>query len=193
MTATSADPSSRPSIALIGMRGAGKSVVARELSILLGVPCLDTDDLVVETAGATIADVFAREGEAGFRRRECEAVKMAVEAGRAVISVGGGAVEDHRNVELLRSVARVIWLTAPAEVLWHRINADPRTESTRPPLSPLPGLADLSRLLNERNRLYANAADEVLDTQDRSPSEIALSIVEGLGQEEARGGPRSDG
>ncbi|MDO8629388.1 MAG: type I 3-dehydroquinate dehydratase, partial [Phycisphaerales bacterium] len=104
-------------VALVGFRGSGKTTVGRTLAEFLGGDCIDTDDLIVKAAGRTIADIFADEGEAGFRQREAEVIRWVVATPPAVLSVGGGAVLDERNVQALRSVAAIVWLTAPASVL----------------------------------------------------------------------------
>ena len=86
-------------IVLIGYRGSGKTSVGRLLADRLGWAFVDTDDLIESQAGTSIADIFATEGEAGFRAREREAIAKATQDARRVIAVGGGAVTDRRNVE----------------------------------------------------------------------------------------------
>jgi len=164
-------------IALIGLRGCGKTTVGRELARLLGGECVDTDEVIAERAGRSIAEIFASEGEPGFRKRESEAIREVVRTPPAVISVGGGAVLDPRNVDALRSVACVVWLTAPTEVLWERISQDEATAACRPPLTDQPGIDEVRRLLAERTPFYQRAADLQIETVDRSAPEIAEEIV----------------
>jgi shikimate kinase len=168
------------SIALIGPRGAGKTTVGRELAGLAALSHMDTDELVVQGAGRSIADIFAEEGEAGFRQRESDAIREALAAGPTVISVGGGAVLDSCNVEALRASATVVWLTAPAEVLWRRTASDPATSASRPPLTPLSGRDEVEQLLVARAPLYQAAADFTIDTSDRRPLDIAQEIWDRL-------------
>lgn len=165
------------SVALIGARGCGKTTVGRVLAGLLGGECMDTDELVVQRAGRSIADIFASEGEAGFRKRESQVVREVVEKPPAVISVGGGAVLNPKNVDALRVVAVLVWLTAPAEVLYPRISMDPATAKSRPPLTGQPGVEEVRRILAERSPFYQRACDFQIDTVDREPREIAEEIV----------------
>lgn len=165
------------SIALIGARGCGKTTVGRILARLLGGECVDTDELVAQRAGRSIAEVFANEGEGGFRRRESEAIREVVAKPPAVISVGGGVVLHQENIDALRTIAVFVWLSAPAEVLWQRISTDPATASSRPSLTDQSGVEEVRRLLDERSPLYQRASDFKIDTADRGPREIAAEIV----------------
>lgn len=167
----------RRCIALIGLRGSGKTTVGRQLADLLDGKCVDTDDLVVEQAGQSIAAIFAQEGEAGFRRREREAIKGLLATPPAVISVGGGAVLDERNVEALRRVATLVWLTAPPDVLWQRILSDRAGSESRPPLTDRIGRDEIEHLLAQRSPLYEQAADVAVDTTRRTPREVAEAII----------------
>ena len=168
-------------IALIGFRGSGKTAVGQALAALLGGTHVDTDDLVVERALTTIAHIFKTEGEAGFRRRESDAISQIVARTPAVVSVGGGAVLDEDNVRKLRSVAKVVWLTAPGVVLWQRIKADPATGTTRPALSERSGMEEVEQLLAERSPLYERAANLTIDASREKPVEVARKIADALG------------
>ena len=169
--------SQRKCIALIGHRGCGKTTVGRILARLLGGECVDTDEWIAERAGRSIAEVFATEGEAGFRKRELQAVREIVKTPPVVISVGGGAVLHQQNVDALRAVTILVWLTAPVEVLYQRISTDAATASSRPPLTDQPGVEEIRRLLDERSPLYQRASDFQIETVDREPREIAEEIV----------------
>jgi shikimate kinase/GNAT superfamily N-acetyltransferase len=166
----------KPTIALIGLRGCGKSMVGRQLAELRGGECVDTDEVVVRLAGKSVAAIFADEGEAGFRRRERKVIAQVVAAPPTVVSVGGGAVLDERNVEALRRVATLVWLTAPVEVLWQRVSADRNTATSRPSLTDRPGLKELEHLLAVRSAAYQRAADLVMDTAGRTPSQVAEEV-----------------
>ncbi len=175
------DSTTKPSIVLIGLRGCGKSSVGRRLSELVGGKYVDTDTLIAEQAGKSIAAMFEEEGEAGFRRREREMIARVASDQPAVMSVGGGAVLDARNTELLRVAGSLIWLTAPAEVLWERIQADPSTTGTRPALTRMSGLDEVEHLLGERKPFYESAADLAVETANRDPDNIAKEIIQRLG------------
>lgn len=166
----------RRRIVFIGMRGVGKTTVGRELARRLGADFLDTDEEVERRAGRSITAIFADEGEAGFRRREAEVVREIAMNPPGVLSLGGGAVLDGANVSALRTFARFVWLRAPAEVLWKRISRDSRTASGRPALSALAGLEELRQLLESRESIYRALSDRIIDTDDRTPTEIAAEL-----------------
>ncbi len=171
---------SNPSIALIGLRGSGKTTVGRELAKIRGCDFVDTDYWIVRAALKTIAEIFAEEGEASFRAWEVEAIAQAVALGPAVISVGGGAVLDPQNVMALRGAATIVWLTAPTEVLWDRIQSDPASQSARPSLTNMSGLDEIRAMLAQRKAAYESAADVVIDTSNTLPQEIAEQIARRL-------------
>lgn len=168
-------------VALVGFRGSGKTTVGRALAAFLGGVCIDTDDLIVKAAGQTIADIFAGEGEAGFRKREAEVIRRVVATPPVVLSVGGGAVLDERNVEALRSVATIVWLTAPASVLRKRIEADPATAALRPHLTAGNNVEEVEHLLAKRELHYRKAAELIVDTTNAAPERIAREIAVRLG------------
>ena len=164
-------------IFLIGYRGSGKTTVGRLLAEHLAWRFVDTDRLIELDAGITIAEIFASEGEAGFRRREAEAIVRAARDRQQVVSVGGGAVVTQRNVERIHRSGTVIWLTAPAEALWERINRDARSKQRRPDLTEHGGLEEVRRLLAVREPAYRSAADRTVPTEDRSPQEVVAAIA----------------
>lgn len=168
-------------VALIGFRGSGKTTVGRAFAELLGGDCIDTDNLVVKAASRTIADIFAAEGESGFRNREADVIRQIVAAPPSVLTVGGGAVLDEGNVEALRSVATIVWLTAPATVLKRRIEADPATPASRPSLTSVGNVEEIERLLANREPYYRRAADLIVDTTNATPEQIAHEIAVRLG------------
>jgi shikimate kinase len=97
---------------LTGFMGTGKTAAGRVLSASLGFRFVDTDDLVRERAGMDIAVIFEREGEAGFRRREREAIASLAGREGLVIATGGGAVVDPENAAALRRLGPIVWLRA---------------------------------------------------------------------------------
>ncbi len=184
MNAVDAEPVC-PCISLIGPRGCGKTKVGKLLADWLGGRCVDTDDLITRHSGRTIAAIFAYEGEAGFRRWERKAIEQVTTAPPAVVSVGGGAVVDERNIEALRQVSKVVWLTAPVETLWQRISSDEASGDTRPPLTDVGGREELERILAERSPLYERAADLMVDTATLTPDQVVEQIAAGLGLQAA--------
>ena len=115
--------------------GAGKSAVARVLASRLGGAAADLDALVEARAEASVAELFSREGEAGFRRRESQALADAIESGAAVVATGGGVVLDPANRVLLEARCQVVWLEVTPEEAARRLESD---SGSRPLLAPGP-------------------------------------------------------
>jgi len=172
---------SKPVIALIGYRASGKTTVGRLAAGLLGGAFVDTDQVVMQQAGRSIAEIFEAEGEAGFRRRERVAIERVTRDPPKVIAVGGGAIEDQANVKTLKRVATIIRLIAPPEVLWRRIQIDAASSSLRPPLTAGVGLEQVREVLQRREPFYQAAADITIDTSSRSPIAVAREIVKWSG------------
>ena len=170
-------------VALVGMRGSGKTSVGRALAKRFAVDFVDTDECVCQATGKEIAAIFAEEGEAGFRRCERLAIERVAATASGIISVGGGAVMDQHNAERLRGMARIVWLTGSADVLYERVSRDPNTGDSRPPLSDLDGLAEIESLLAERAATYERVSDMRVDTTDRTPEQVAEIIAAKLGTE----------
>jgi shikimate kinase len=154
------------------MMGVGKSTVGRLVAERRGVPFVDLDDEVAETAGRSIPEVFTAEGEVGFRRRESAAL-TAVAGAAAVVACGGGAVVVAGNVERLRASGMVVWLVAPAEVLEERVGGG----AGRPLLAGDEVGRGLRRLGEARAAAYAAAAHHRVGTAGRAPEEVATEVV----------------
>jgi len=154
---------------LTGMMGAGKSTVAPLVAAHLGRDSLDTDDLVEERTGATVADLFAR-GEEAFRKEEAAAVR-AVAGSWAVVACGGGVVLDEDLVAEMRRRGVIVWLRAPVEVM------SARAMTGRPLLAGDPGA--LGRITAEREDLYRDAADLIVDVVG-DPEDVASRVVEAV-------------
>lgn len=161
---------------LIGARGSGKSSVGPLLAKRLGWGFVDSDEEVAKAAGRSIREIFASEGESGFRQRERETCQKLRRLKQHVIAMGGGALADVENRGVVRRLGKVVWLRAPAAVLWSRIKQDPRSSRQRPDLTPQGGLAEMEAVLAERERVYEAAAHHVIDTVSMSPEEIAEAI-----------------
>lgn len=158
-------------VVLIGFMGAGKSTVGRLLAERMNRSFVDVDEVVAEMAGMSVEDIFASEGEAGFRRREEEAVARVAEAGGQVIATGGGVVMQRRSVARLRATGAVIWLRGRLETLLARALAE---QDRSRPLLQRPR-SELERLYAQRERVYA-LADYVVDVDDKSPEQVAEAI-----------------
>lgn len=165
------------SIVLIGLMGAGKSTVGRLVAARLGRPFRDTDAVVEHVAGATVAELFATEGERGFRDREAAAVRDVAALRGQVVAVGGGAVLRSANVTQLRSTGDLILLEADPSALAARLAAADEGDA-RPLLHDADVAATLRRLWAERDAAYRAAAGHLIDTTERTPEEVAQDVLE---------------
>ncbi len=164
-------------IVLVGLSGTGKSAIATRLGRHLGCSVLDTDRMVERRAGATVADVFARDGEAAFRQAERIALLDALAGPAAVIATGGGVVLDAGNRRDIGDSATVVWLRADPAELAERLTG---SREARPLLAG-DAAAALRRLDAERSPLYAEVADVVVDTTGRAPAEVLAAVLEEIG------------
>lgn len=161
---------------LIGYRGSGKTTVGELLARRLGWHFIDLDDMIVRKAGKNISEIFAAEGEAGFRKREREACEQLRKSKHQVIAFGGGTLVDNESRTLAKRIGKLIWLRAPAAVLWRRIKADSNSEKNRPGLTPIGGLDEVEAVLQQREQIYENAAVHIVDTTSDMPEQVAEAI-----------------
>ena len=176
-------------VALVGFMGAGKSAVGRELAATLGLPFVDSDDLIVARAGP-IDEIFRTRGESAFRALEAELVTTALaDAVRrpCVLALGGGAVTSPEVREALTRLPNVVWLVAPPEVLWARATGPGQAAR------PLAGdEAAFRRLLTAREPLYRAVATRVVPVAGREPGTIAAGLAAALTGAAAEGAPTDD-
>jgi shikimate kinase/3-dehydroquinate synthase len=171
-----------PTLLLNGFMGSGKSTVGRLVSERAGVPFVDLDEPIAARAGRSIPELFAAEGEAGFRRREAdELARVLAEPGRRVVALGGGALLDPARRRSALGKARVVTLTARPETVAARTAGGGRPLLNVAPAEPSPGVPDrLSRireLLAARGDAYAEAHAQVA-TDGRSVEEVAAAVLE---------------
>lgn len=163
---------------LIGMMGAGKSTLGRIIADRKGWKFIDTDEVVMEAAGRDIAELFATEGEAGFRTREAKAVALVSTHPGAVVATGGGAVLRPENVDTMRRTGLIFWLQAEPSILAARI-ASERKQTSRPLIFDNDVEHSLAGILDDRQSAYRAAADFAISTDLLSPEEAA-DLVEAL-------------
>jgi shikimate kinase len=140
-------------IVLIGMMGAGKTAVGRELAQSLSVPFRDSDEEIVEAAKMPISEIFARDGEPFFRAREAEVIARLLRESPGVLSVGGGAWLTEGTRAIINELGCAVWLKADLDLLWSRV----RHKTTRPLLRTENPRATLAELLAAREPFYARA------------------------------------
>jgi 3-dehydroquinate synthase len=166
-------------IYLIGFSGTGKSTIAQMVGTQLGCPAFDLDQIIVERSGMTIPIIFAREGEAGFRSREAEALHALSSSGPFVIAAGGGTPIRLENRRFMAERGWIICLEGRPEILLARIqhqlrDADPN--AVRPMLDAVYPLDQVRALKHTRQSVYA-LADWTVHTDRLTPKQVAEEVI----------------
>ncbi|HEY2337382.1 MAG TPA: helix-turn-helix transcriptional regulator [Burkholderiales bacterium] len=168
-------------VALVGLRGAGKSTLGRRLAEGLGVPFVELDHEVEKEAGAKLGEVFAMYGQDAFRRFERRALERVLrEEPRAVIAVGGSLATDPGTYDLLLASCRCVWLKASPEEHMSRVIAQ---GDMRPFAGKMQGraaaLGEIKKLLADRDALYARAA-ATIDTSGKTVKQSLEQLKKAL-------------
>lgn len=165
-------------IALLGVRGAGKSSVGAALAKKLRLPFVELDARIEEAAGLPLGEVFALHGEAYYRRIEREVLtRLLAEPAPFILATGGSIVNDATNFALLRARCETVWLRASAEDHWNRVVAQ---GDQRPMANSPHAFAELRALLAAREQLYARA-DHTVDTAGLRLPQVVAALEERLG------------
>ncbi|MFY0691544.1 MAG: shikimate kinase [Paracoccaceae bacterium] len=163
-------------VVLVGMMGSGKTAVGGALARLLGVAFLDSDDAIVKAANMSIAEIFERDGEPFFRKRETEILARLLDGKPAILSTGGGAFLSPQNRDLIADKAVSVWLKADLELLWSRV----RHKNTRPLLRTENPYQTLKSIADARNPIYAKAELAVEAHPDYSIEQMAQAVYDTL-------------
>ena len=157
--------------------GSGKSTLGRMLAARHGCRFDDLDDLVTEGTGLSVRELFRICGESGFRDAETRALEDAVttyEGGTMILSLGGGTLLREENRFIVSCVSHCIYLRATARTLAARLSG--QTEG-RPLLQGEGTLEEkIGRILAERSAIYETAADHIVDTDGKTPDEVADEV-----------------
>ena len=162
-------------VVLIGFMGAGKSTVGSRLARILGYRLIDLDQLIVERAGCSIKEIFARDGEAVFRDYEAAALRVLAGMRRIVLATGGGVVGRIDNWRAMHEIGTIVYLRVPWEVLCRRIAGDEQ----RPLADQSDGGGRLRQLWESRTPLYEQA-DLIVECGPKSPEQVARWITAAL-------------
>jgi shikimate kinase len=176
------------SIVLVGMMGVGKSSIGRRLGARLGVPFVDADSEIEKAAGMSIADIFARHGEASFRSGEARVIARLLESGPQVLATGGGAVMNSDTRAAIKAKGVSVWLSAEFDVLMRRIA---KRKSDRPMLQTADPAATLRQLQADREPFYAQSDITVQSREvphDAIVGEIVRELAIFLNTPDAPGG-----
>jgi XRE family aerobic/anaerobic benzoate catabolism transcriptional regulator len=150
----------RPVIALLGLRGAGKTTIGRRLARRRRIPFVELDRRIEEEADLSLGEIFTLHGEDYYRRLEREVLQDVLNEGPMVLATGGGLVESPQTFAALRQSAATVWLRARPEDHWNRVV---RQGDRRPMANHPQAMADLRALLAAREPLYA-LADHTVET-----------------------------
>jgi len=159
---------------LVGMMGSGKTTMGRALAKHLGKVFVDSDEEIQKRTGVTIPHIFDIEGETGFRQRETAAIRDLVERDNMVLATGGGAVLAEQSRELMRQNGIVVYLKANVHDLWQRT----RHDRNRPLLQTADPYAKLTELFQQRDPLYLQVADIVMQSGKQSAHALMLQLVD---------------
>lgn len=174
----------RDHVALLGLRGAGKSTIGPLLAERLRVPFVELDTRIERATGLDLGEIFQVHGEAYYRRNERAELQQLLDGEPCVFAVGGGLVTDGDSYDELRRRARTVWLRAAPEDHWQRVIAQ---GDTRPMADNEQAFVDLRRILSAREPLYERA-DVVVDTSRRDPAEVVEAVLRGLGSAQSSSG-----
>lgn len=160
-------------IALIGFMGVGKSTVCNCLKDMLAMDLVETDELVVQSQGMSINEIFAKYGEEYFRNCESNAVIGLMDRSLTVISCGGGLVMRDENVKNLKKSSRVVLLTASPETVYQRV----KDSRDRPILNGHMSVEYIRELMEKRRARYEAAADLIINTDGKGVYEICEELI----------------
>lgn len=160
---------------LIGMMGAGKTTVGRELAKQLSYGFVDADNVIEETTKQSINELFASVGEAGFRQIESDVLAQICAFTKLVISTGGGVILQQKNWSYLRH-GLIVWLDVPVELLYTRLAED----TTRPLLQDVDLKQKLRSLLEQRQALYNQADLRISVFEEDTSEQVAMKVLQAI-------------
>ena len=166
----------KKTVVLVGMMGAGKTAVGRALAQRLSVPFLDSDAEIETAATMSIAEIFARDGEAFFRNRETEVIARLLAGECCILSTGGGAFLSSRNRALISAKGVSVWLNADLKLLWSRV----KNKDTRPLLRTPDPFKTLQDLYDARVPIYAEADLEVSSQPSYTIDTMTTQVITAL-------------
>jgi shikimate kinase len=158
------------------MMGAGKTAIGTAVARELAVPFLDSDAEIERAANMSIAEIFARDGEAFFRDKETQVIRRLLRTQRCILSTGGGAFMSERNRKAIRDAGVSVWLKADLDLLWARV----RHKDTRPLLRTADPYATLKALYEARVPSYALADLHVEARPEYAIDDMAAKVIRAL-------------
>lgn len=168
----------KKTVVLVGMMGAGKTAVGRAVAARLGVPFLDSDAEIEAAANLSVPEIFERDGESFFRRRESEVIARLLKQERCILSTGGGAFLAEANRDLISRHGVSLWLNAELSLLWQRV----RHKESRPLLRTADPYATLAEIYRARVPVYEKANISVTCVPSLSIDAMAVRVISALTQ-----------
>lgn len=160
-------------IVLMGFMGAGKTTIGKELAKALDCEFIDTDERIEQEQGRKISDIFEKDGEQAFRDMETDLLKRLQESKEEfVLSIGGGMPVREENRELLRAIGTVIYLKTSKEEIIRRVSGD----TNRPLLQGGALEEKVTSLMNAREHIYMETANEILCTDQKTVAELVSEV-----------------
>jgi XRE family transcriptional regulator, aerobic/anaerobic benzoate catabolism transcriptional regulator len=179
------DETQKPAVALVGLRGAGKSTLGKSLAKHLGVPFVEMDGVIEKESNLSLGEQFSMHGEGYYKRLAYDVLlKLLARNEQIVIATGGSVVTDPETWRLLKRRAHTVWLKAKPEDHWRRVLGQ---GDTRPMANRASGMTELRSILSLRAPLYAEAA-QTIDTSSMRLSEAVRMISAGLHKKEKKAG-----
>jgi shikimate kinase len=164
-------------IILTGYRATGKSSIGKILADRLGFAFIDTDLAIEKRQGETIAEMVGRGGWDLFRRKEEDLLVELARSKNKVIASGGGSVMHENAWAKLRKNALAVCLTADVKTICLRLAADSDTEDQRPALTEMGTMNEIAMVLSQRLPLYEKSSDLTINTEGKTPEEVAETII----------------
>lgn len=166
----------KKTVVLVGLMGAGKTAVGNALARRLQVPFVDSDEEIVKAANMSIAEIFARDGEPFFRRKESQVIARLLQGPPGILSTGGGAFTADVNRREISRHGVSVWLDADLDLLWNRV----KHKDTRPLLRTPDPYATLRNLYRQRLPFYARADLAVKANPQYSVEQMAGAVLGAL-------------
>jgi shikimate kinase len=163
----------KKTVVMVGMMGAGKTAVGRALAARLAAPFLDSDAEIETAANMTVPEIFTRDGERFFRRKETQIIRRLLRNETCVLSTGGGAFLSTHNREMISKYGVSVWLNADLHVLWSRV----RHKTSRPLLRTDDPRATLGEIYDERVPIYRTADVTVVSDGNASIEEMVDRVL----------------
>jgi XRE family aerobic/anaerobic benzoate catabolism transcriptional regulator len=172
-------------VALVGLRGAGKSTVGKALARHLGIPFVELDALIEKQANLSLGELFSLHGEAYYKRLAYDClIKLLGQNKPIVVATGGSVVTDAESWQLLRRRTHSVWLKATPEDHWKRVLGQ---GDTRPMQNRTSAMAELRSILSQRSPLYAEAAQTVDTSTIRAPEAVRTIVAALRRKDKGRG------